>query len=118
MAKEVIFELRGINGQLRVYEDKVVISRRGLRPLLFHGIKPDKTIPMKEILGIKVEPGSLLNNGYFQVLLPGNEKPCGVFAALRHENTILVNNRPKNNEAMEVVRKKVLQLMEKSHDIE
>lgn len=43
------FELRGVNGQLYVYEDKVVIERKGVLGFMTQGLAGSKTIPMTAI---------------------------------------------------------------------
>lgn len=107
---DALFQMVGINGRIRVYTDRVVIQRSGWRAMLFHGRKPDKTIYLKDIVGIKIEYSGALNNGYFQILVEGDDQPCGHLKAIRHENTITVSSKPRNNMAMDYVRKKIMEL--------
>ena len=57
----ILMELKGTNGQLELYEDKLIIKRKGITAKLVHGFtKGDKTIYIKQTSGIEfTEPGLL-----------------------------------------------------------
>lgn len=83
--------LNGVNGQLELYDDKVVIKRKGALAKMTQGFtKGDKTIYIRQITGIQMKLGGNLVNGYIQITLPGgNEKSKGAFEATQDENTVM-----------------------------
>jgi len=86
-----LFKLKGVNGQLTIYEDKVVIERKGALGLMNHGLAGAKTIPMHSIHSIQFKEGNNLTNGFIQFgILGGNESKGGVFNATKDENTVMI----------------------------
>lgn len=80
--------LKGQNGQLYVYEDKIEITRKGIAAFAFQGLKGKKTIPISEIKSIQIKPRKLAL-GYIQFGISGSiESKGGVNAANYDENTI------------------------------
>jgi len=86
--------LSGYNSQLELFENHVVIKRKGLSSLVLHGLKGDKTISLTNVTGIQVKkPG--ITTGYIQFsILGGNENVGGVLQATKDENTVTFNNGP------------------------
>ena len=97
MIEEPIKILKGVNGQLELYSDKVIIKRKGLLAKMTQGFtKGDKTLYLNQITAIQVKKGGLLN-GYIQFTLPGGiESKKGIFAAGNDENSIVFT--PANND--------------------
>jgi len=86
-----LFYLKGVNGQLEVYDDKVIISRKGVMGFISQGLAGDKTIPMHAIQSIQFKEGNVLTNGFIQfAVLGGRERQGGVFTATQDENTIML----------------------------
>lgn len=86
-----VFELKGVNGQLTVYEDKVVIGRKGLLGFATQGLAGNKTIPMSAIQSVQFKAGGLLTNGFIQfAVLGGKEARGGVWNATQDENTVML----------------------------
>lgn len=106
----VLLELPGVNGQLQLYEDKVIISRKGVLSKLTQGFfKGDKTIYLTQISGMQVKPGSMLTNGYIQFTLSGgNENTNGLLKATQDENTVMFAQ--KHNELVAKIKDKIEQL--------
>jgi hypothetical protein len=70
--EDLLMELKGHNGQLEFYKDKVIIKRKGFFAKLYFGfVKGDKTIYLNRISGIKLKECGLWM-GYIQFILPGN----------------------------------------------
>ena len=89
-------------GTLNVYEDKIVIVRKGVRAFMTHGLKGDKTIFYSSITSIQFKKGGIAN-GYIQFSIKGgNESGGGLLAAERDENSFVVH-RSMNNEAEQIV---------------
>ena len=93
-------ELKGNNGQLEVYEDKMIIKRKGFTNKLIHGFtKRDKTIYINQISGIEFkEPGIMV--GYIQFTLPGGiERRGGILGkdgAMQDENSVTFTHKEKD----------------------
>ena len=81
----------GVNGQLYIYEDKVVIERKGALGFLSIGLAGSKTIPMNSIMSVQFREGTSLTNGYIQFgILGGKEMTGGLTAATKDENTVII----------------------------
>lgn len=87
----VVFELKGVNGQLTVYEDKAVIGRKGLLGFTSQGLAGSKTIPMSAIQSVQFKAGGTFVNGFIQfAVLGGKEARGGVWNATQDENTVML----------------------------
>lgn len=85
---EILYTLKGTNGQLYVYENKIVISRKGVIAFMNHGLKGAKTIPISQIKSIQVKL-SKLTAGYIQFGVGGGlENVGGLQQAASDENSI------------------------------
>ena len=90
---EIHYTLKGINGVLNVYKNKVEIKRKGFVSFVQHGIKGDKTIPIAEIKSIQVKPAKI-NYGYIQFGISGAIENQGALSDARYdENTITFRNQ-------------------------
>lgn len=107
----MLMEFIGLNGQLELYEDKIIFKRKGVMSKLSQGFtKGDKTIYIKQISGIDLKLGGNLINGYIQFTLPGgNEKRGGAFQATQDENTMMF--KKKDNDFAIKIKEKVEDLM-------
>ena len=91
-------ELTGVNDQLEVYSDRVVIKRKNSKAK-FSG---DKTIFLNQITGVEFKSGRRLSGGYIQFTLPGSvSSNNGIFGAVHNENTVVFNHK-YNDEAQEI----------------
>lgn len=96
------YTLNGVNGQLKIYDDKLIISRKGFLAFATQGIKGDKTIPLSSIYSVQFKEGSFWLNGYIQIGLGGSvESTKGIFDATKDENTIMFN-KAHNLEASKI----------------
>lgn len=85
------FYLKGVNGQVTVYEDKVVIERGGVLGFMTQGLAGAKTIPMGSIMSVQFKEGNMLVNGFIQFgIMGGRESTGGVFNATQDENTVMI----------------------------
>ncbi len=110
----MLMELKGVNGQLELYEDKVIIKRKGALAKITQGFtKGDKTIYIRQITGIDFKPGGNLVNGYIQFTVPGgNEKGKGAFEAVQDENSVMF--KKKDNDIAIKIKEKVEELQQRS----
>lgn len=82
-------EAKGVNGQLELYEHKVIIRRKGKLALLTQGLKGDKEILISQISSIQFKKPRT-TNGYIQfAFLGGFEAKRGIFQATEDENTVV-----------------------------
>ena len=84
----IIFELKGVDGQLAVYEDKVVISRKGAFGFILFGGAGNKTILFSSIRSVQFKAGSIWTNGYIQF---------GVSGGREKDNTVILSAGEQSN---------------------
>lgn len=83
------FILKGVAGQLYVFENRVIMERKGVLGALVHGFAGSKTIPFKSLYSIQFRDATSLTNGYIQFgIIGGNERQGGFFQAADDENSI------------------------------
>jgi hypothetical protein len=94
----VLYYVKGVNGQIEVFEDKIVITRKGLVGFSTHGLAGEKTIPMSAIQSVQFRKGGMLANGFIQfAVLGGIERQSGVCAAVQDENTVMLMMGEQSN---------------------
>lgn len=87
----LLCEAKGVNGQLYVYGDKIVISRKGFLGTLGHGFAGNKEILISQISSVQYKNAGAVN-GFIQfAFLGGTEAKGGVFNAAQDENAIVFN---------------------------
>jgi hypothetical protein len=72
-----------IGASILIYENKVVVSKKGLAGFASGGSKNDKEIWMKSITGIQIKNPSFISNGEFSIVTTGNDNKT-----TRDENTV------------------------------
>lgn len=112
---DALFTLNGVNGQLELYNDKVMIKRKGALAKMTQGFfKGEKTIYLKQITGIQVKPGGTFFNGYIQFTVPGGiENKKGITDATKDENTVMFNK--KDNDLVSKIKSKIEELQQNSN---
>lgn len=96
------YVLKGANGQLYVYENKIEITRKGVWAFAHQGLKGTKTIPISAIKTIQVKKTGL-TQGYIQFgVLGGVENRGGLQAANYDENTVTFGNAKDNKTATQI----------------
>ena len=89
MANEKLYYLKGINGQLEVYFDRIIINRKGFIAKGTHGWAGNKTIPISSIQSVQFKEGTAFFNGFIQFgILGGTEARGGISTAVHDENTV------------------------------
>ena len=111
---EVILNFEGMNGQIELYKDKLIIKRQGFFAVLSHGFtKGNKTIYLNQITGIQLKLGGPVFVGYIQFTLPGGiESSKGAFAATQDENSVTFT--ASENVLATYLKEKIEELMHKS----
>ncbi|MBG9548733.1 SHOCT domain-containing protein [Cytobacillus firmus] len=87
-------EANGVNGQLELTGNKIIIKRKGMMAKMSQGLKGDKEILIKQISSIQIKKAGALTNGYIQFSFSGGkENKGGLFDATKDENTIMFNKK-------------------------
>lgn len=95
-------EFKGYDGQIELYENKIVIKREGGARWIRGFSLGDKEIYLKNLTGIQVKkPG--MQAGYIQFIFAGSKevKGSGIMKAANDENTVMFHGgNPKYQEAL------------------
>ncbi|MCI8346244.1 MAG: hypothetical protein HFJ42_10020 [Clostridia bacterium] len=91
-------ELKCTNGLLKVYEDKVVISRKTAMAFVSQGLKGDKTFFYSDLSSVEYKKPSLVANGYIKFITAGTRETkqnIGILGtttkkALEDDNTLIL----------------------------
>jgi len=82
--------VKGVNGQLRLVDDRVIISRKGVLAFMVHGLAGDKEILISSISSIQFKAAGLFTRGYIQFAFVGSQEgKQGLFEAVKDENSVL-----------------------------
>ena len=72
----MLYEFRGYDGQIELYENKIIIKRKGIARATRGFTLGDKEIYLSSITGIQVKkPG--IREGYIQFLVTGSQEVKG-----------------------------------------
>lgn len=69
-----VFSLKCTNGLLRVYEDRVIISRNTIGGFISQGLKGDKTFFYNDLTSIEYRKPNIWGNGYIKFITPGTRE--------------------------------------------
>lgn len=91
-------ELKCTNGLLKVYEDKVTISRRTAMGFVSQGLKGDKTFFYSDLSSIEYKRPSFIANGYIKFITAGTvetKQNIGILGtttgkAFKDDNTLIL----------------------------
>jgi DNA polymerase III subunit epsilon len=90
--EENLVEINGINGQLELRGNSVLIKRNGLLGKMNYGSKGSKEIQITQITDVYICKPGLFSNGYIHFILSGfNENIDGVLDAGKNENAVVFN---------------------------
>lgn len=91
-------EAIGVNGQLELVGNKIVIKRKGMLAKMTQGLKGDKEILIKQISSIQFKNAGAFTNGYIQFAFSGGkEDKGGLFDATKDENAVMFNKKQQLN---------------------
>ena len=92
MTNNYLYCLKGTNGKIEVYNDRIIITR----PRIF--LKGSKTIPINSIKSVQFKKGGFFVRGFIQFgILGGIEARGGVIDAGFDENTVVFSKKYNNN---------------------
>ncbi len=90
------FSANGVNGQLQILGDKIIITRKGLLSKMTFG-SSTKEILLKNITAIQMKDAGF-TNGYIQFAYNGSMESKGrSFSAAQDENSIVFNTWQKKD---------------------
>ena len=92
------FTLKGLGGELKVYEDRVEINKKGQG--LITG-NTTKTLPMANIMSVSVSP-SMFWRGFIEFSVPGGKDSSNIQEALYNENALPLKAFGQNEEARKI----------------
>ena len=109
-----LYKVNGVDGQLEVFEDKVIITREGILGFLSQGLAGAKTIPMSAIQSVQFKEGTSWMNGFIQFsVLGGKEAQGGLMNAANDENTVMLRKgeqTQKGREIKEYIENRIIKL--------
>lgn len=117
---EELISVKGTNGTITAYEDRIIISRKGFMAIMAQGFKGDRTFYYKDISGIEYKKPGMIN-GYFKVVVPGTlsaNAGVGMFGtsqqSLADDNTVVLRmfrNVPAESQKLyDIVMKKIAEI--------
>ena len=87
---EIKYYLKGYNGQIFAYEDRIVITRKGFLGFASHGLAGEKVIPLSSIQSVQFQETKGFANGYIQFsVMGGVERRGGLSNAASDENSVI-----------------------------
>lgn len=90
---DALYSLRGVNGQLYVYDNRIIIERKGFFGFLSQGLAGGKTIPMKNIVSLQYKEAGSMVNGFIQFGIQGAvEASAGILNSVENENSVIFTN--------------------------
>lgn len=88
------YGILGKNGQIKLTEKRVIISRKGFWGFVSQGISGSKEIPIAHITAVQFKEAGEITTGFLQFsILGGIESTGGVFHAANDENTVLFESQ-------------------------
>lgn len=103
--------IKGVNGQIELYGNKICIRRKGMLSFLTQGLKGDKNIMISTISSIQFKNAGMMTNGYIQfAFMGGKEAKGGLFQGSQDENTVMFNK--KQQPGFEQIRDKVEKMIQ------
>lgn len=102
-------EAKGFNGNLILGQGYIEIVRKGFKSFLFHGLKGNKRIPLKQISAIQFKPAGL-SYGYIQFsFIGGTESKSSWKGSFSDENTINFKKKqqPEFEKIKEAIEKEI-----------
>ena len=96
---ELKFTLEGFRGDLKVYDDKVEINKKGSG--VFTG-NTSKTLPMANIMSVSVTPTTIWARGFIEFTVPGGKDSANIEQAMRNENALPLKDAMGSKSAMQI----------------
>ena len=100
---DMIMKLNGYDGQVSVYEDHIVIERKGFLGKMAHGLSNnEKSIPIDSIVSVQLKEGTSFVNGYLQFgVLENARQDRNILDGVLEDNQVVILKK-SNDEARKV----------------
>ena len=108
MAKRIM-SVEGLDGQVELRTDRVVIYRRGLLNALKYGLNAQREIPLAAVSEVVFHPATALRFGTIEFVRSGRSSD-----EKKSSNSTVKFGR-KNAEAFHAMKEKTFELIEKIH---
>lgn len=87
----------GSNGSVELFNDHIVIRRKGIANLITQGFQGDKTIPLKSITAVQFRPAGAFMGGLVQFTIAGGrEFRGGMLEATKDENAVIFERKQES----------------------
>jgi hypothetical protein len=84
------YQANGVNGQLELFHDKVIIRRKRAMAVFTQGLKGDKEILISSITSIQFKKASFWTKEFIHFgFMGGKEAKGGLFQATQDENSVM-----------------------------
>ena len=93
------FYMKGYKGELKVYENKVEINKKGSGMITGNTCK---TLPIANIVSVSVTPSTMWARGFIEFTVPGGKDSANIEQAMRNENALPLAAAGQNEEAMKI----------------
>ena len=109
--------VKGINGQMWVNRERVLISKKGVLSTLLFGKGKEHVIKLSKIQKVNFQSAGWSCNGFLRFQVGGNdEKNIDILQARKDENTLVFNG--ENNLAAVKVRNFIEKIINNGKDTE
>lgn len=106
------FVAKGTTGQVELYDNRIVISRKGLIAKANHWGSGQKEIRLRKITGIQIKKPGILTNGYIQFSQSEySESDEGLIDATSDENSVTYPR--KHHSDFKELRDRIYELQDK-----
>ena len=94
MSNDMLYYFHGVNGQIEIYDNRIIINRKGFIAKGTHGWAGSKTIPINSIQSIQIKEATVFLNGFIQFGILGEiEAKGGMTTATHDENTVFFKKK-------------------------
>lgn len=97
-----IYYLEGVDGQLEIYEDSVIITRNGRGARSIHGRAGDKSIPMESIKYITLKTGTIWSRGEIAFGVAGSVDRTNWLDTNKNRSNTILFTKDNNEKAQKI----------------
>lgn len=99
---DTLFFLDGVDGQLEVYENKIVIKRNGLASRSIHGKCGDKSIPINSIKYVSLREWTIWKRGEIEFGLNSVPAKVNIFDSNKNRENCIIFTGEYNDTAIKI----------------
>lgn len=107
MMAKTIMHVSGIDGQVELTSDRVIVHRKGLLNALKHGANARHEIPLASISGVDFRDATLFKQGMIDFDYPGKNN-----SGVAHKNAVIFGK--KQQQGFYDLKEKIFQIIETS----